>query len=47
MSSIIGQMGNIGQVNYATAKAGIVGFTNSREATSPGSSSTSTAACTC
>ena len=29
MSSIIGQMGNIGQANYAAAKAGIVGFTKS------------------
>ncbi len=27
MSSIVGQMGNIGQANYAAAKAGIVGFT--------------------
>lgn len=27
MSSIIGQMGNVGQCNYAAAKAGIVGFT--------------------
>jgi NAD(P)-dependent dehydrogenase (short-subunit alcohol dehydrogenase family) len=29
MSSIIGQMGNLGQSNYAAAKAGIVGFTKS------------------
>jgi acetoacetyl-CoA reductase len=29
MSSIIGQMGNVGQANYAAAKAGIVGFTKS------------------
>ncbi|MCS7276777.1 MAG: 3-oxoacyl-ACP reductase FabG [Dehalococcoidia bacterium] len=27
MSSIVGEMGNIGQANYAAAKAGIVGFT--------------------
>ncbi len=27
ISSIIGQMGNIGQANYAAAKAGIIGFT--------------------
>lgn len=27
MSSIIGQMGNIGQANYAAAKAGMIGFT--------------------
>src|SRR2546428_2660236 len=26
MSSIVGQMGNLGQSNYAAAKAGIVGF---------------------
>lgn len=29
MSSIVGQMGNIGQANYAAAKAGLVGFTKS------------------
>ena len=29
MSSIIGQMGNPGQANYAAAKAGIVGFSKS------------------
>ena len=29
MSSIVGQMGNMGQANYAAAKAGIVGFTKS------------------
>ncbi len=27
MSSIVGEMGNVGQANYAAAKAGIVGFT--------------------
>ncbi|MGE5443242.1 MAG: 3-oxoacyl-[acyl-carrier-protein] reductase [Ignavibacteriales bacterium] len=27
VSSIIGEMGNIGQVNYAATKAGIIGFT--------------------
>jgi len=27
MSSIVGQMGNLGQSNYAAAKAGMVGFT--------------------
>src|SRR5919204_5547484 len=29
ISSVIGQMGNFGQANYATAKAGMVGFTKS------------------
>jgi acetoacetyl-CoA reductase len=29
ISSVIGQMGNFGQSNYAAAKAGIVGFTKS------------------
>jgi NAD(P)-dependent dehydrogenase (short-subunit alcohol dehydrogenase family) len=29
MSSIVGQMGNLGQSNYAAAKAGVVGFTKS------------------
>lgn len=29
ISSIVGQMGNVGQSNYAAAKAGIVGFTKS------------------
>ena len=29
MSSIIGQMGNVGQSNYAAAKAGLVAFTKS------------------
>jgi acetoacetyl-CoA reductase len=29
ISSIIGQMGNIGQANYAAAKAGMIGFTKS------------------
>ncbi len=29
VSSVIGQMGNFGQTNYATAKAGMIGFTKS------------------
>lgn len=29
ISSVIGEMGNIGQSNYAAAKAGIIGFTKS------------------
>ena len=27
MSSVVGEMGNAGQSNYAAAKAGIIGFT--------------------
>jgi 3-oxoacyl-[acyl-carrier protein] reductase len=27
ISSIVGQMGNVGQVNYAASKAGIIGMT--------------------
>jgi acetoacetyl-CoA reductase len=29
VSSVVGQMGNFGQTNYAAAKAGIIGFTKS------------------
>jgi acetoacetyl-CoA reductase len=29
ISSVVGQMGNIGQVNYAASKAGLFGFTSS------------------
>jgi NAD(P)-dependent dehydrogenase (short-subunit alcohol dehydrogenase family) len=29
MASIIGQMGNVGQANYAAAKAGMIAFTKS------------------
>ncbi|MEO0077268.1 MAG: SDR family oxidoreductase, partial [candidate division WOR-3 bacterium] len=29
ITSVIGEMGNIGQSNYAAAKAGIIGFTKS------------------
>jgi len=29
ISSVIGQMGNIGQTNYAASKAGLIGFTKS------------------
>ena len=38
ISSIVGLMGNAGQVNYASAKAGIIGFTRSvaREVASKG-----------
>ena len=38
ISSIVGVMGNVGQANYASAKAGIIGFTRTiaREAGSRG-----------
>jgi len=38
ISSVIGETGNIGQVNYASAKAGIIGFTKAlaREVASKG-----------
>jgi 3-oxoacyl-[acyl-carrier protein] reductase len=29
ISSVVGQMGNVGQANYAAAKAGMIGFTKS------------------
>ncbi len=29
ISSVVGEMGNVGQANYAAAKAGIIGFTKS------------------
>ncbi len=29
LSSVVGQMGNIGQTNYAASKAGLIGFTKS------------------
>lgn len=29
MASVVGQMGNVGQANYAAAKAGMIGFTKS------------------
>ncbi|MGD9526016.1 MAG: SDR family oxidoreductase, partial [Pseudonocardia sp.] len=29
ISSVVGQMGNIGQVNYAASKSGLFGFTQS------------------
>jgi 3-oxoacyl-[acyl-carrier protein] reductase len=29
MSSVVGLMGNVGQVNYAASKAGLIGFTKS------------------
>ncbi len=35
MSSIVGQMGNLGQSNYAAAKAGIVGFSKSAAGDQP------------
>ncbi len=38
IGSVVGTMGNAGQVNYATAKAGLLGFTKSlaREVASRG-----------
>jgi 3-oxoacyl-[acyl-carrier protein] reductase len=38
IGSVVGTMGNAGQVNYATAKAGLIGFTKSlaREVASRG-----------
>lgn len=38
IGSVVGTMGNVGQVNYATAKAGLIGFTKSlaREVASRG-----------
>ena len=38
IGSVVGSMGNAGQVNYATAKAGLIGFTKSlaREVASRG-----------
>ena len=29
MASVVGEMGNAGQANYASAKAGVIGFTKS------------------
>jgi 3-oxoacyl-[acyl-carrier protein] reductase len=38
LSSVVGQMGNVGQTNYASSKAGLIGFTKSlaREVASRG-----------